>query len=401
MGATTPIKRQGRDPVAGRRCGDERGIALAIAIFALVLLAAVVAGGYFTATQEFQIGRSMRSLTSSFYAGEAAVHEVLEDWDPLVFGVLAVGDSVMYGPVDLPGGGSYDATVVRVGEPSDSIKRYFYIEVEGRPSGSNLGARRQAVVVRAMFPDVCCPFAAATVYSSITFGGGGGSQPINGNNQDPPGVWPAAVCTGLPTDNAAGALVDVSTTIDPSEAINRIAGQPGTLVTTLDPVGMLTFNGLTYNDLVGMADHTFVGDHTMFDSNPTLDGSGACNGTNPNNWGEPDNPAHPCYDHFPIIHVTGTLSLRGAGSAQGILLADGGIEFIGPYDFYGIAISKGTFEMSGQTDFWGGVIVAGALRFSGSSPSLKLSRCAAERAQRLSNLGRPRLVAPRSWVELF
>lgn len=376
---------------------DERGFALAITIFALVLLAAIVAGGYFSATQEYQIGRSMRSLTSSYYAGEAGIRQVVADWDPLLFDGMAVGDTVTFGPTQVAGGGNYSAMVMRVGEASDSIKRYFYIEVVGQPRGPHLGARRQAVVVRAIYPDICCRFAATTVLGSIGFGGGG-SPIISGFDQNPP-VWPASTCSGIPTEDVAGARVDSSTTISDS---SKIEGAPTAIITdSLSVAGMLTFNGLTYDDLVAMADHEFAGNYTMYDSNPTLDASGACDGSNPTNWGEPDDPGHPCFDYFPIIHVTDTLFLEGSGSAQGILLVEDGIKFNGPYEFYGIAISRGVMEMGGPTDFWGGAIVTGNMRFNGATPRFWVSQCAVARAQRLSKLGRPRLVAPRSWVELF
>jgi hypothetical protein len=126
-----------------RRLRDESGFALAMAVFALVLLAAVVAGGYFSASQEFQIGRGMRSVTTSFYSGEAGILQVLDQWDPVAYGALQPGDTQIVGPVSFEGGGSYTAFVVRVG--SDSAKRYYYIEAVGRPPGANQGQRRQHV----------------------------------------------------------------------------------------------------------------------------------------------------------------------------------------------------------------------------------------------------------------
>ncbi len=107
------------------RLKDTGGFALAIAVFALVLLAAIVAGGYFSATQELQIGRSMRSLTSSFYTGETGVREVIADWNPALYTTLAIGDTVRFGPTTISGGGEYSVAVIRVGAPADSAKRYF------------------------------------------------------------------------------------------------------------------------------------------------------------------------------------------------------------------------------------------------------------------------------------
>jgi hypothetical protein len=122
-----------------RRLQDEAGFALAMAVFALVLLAAVVAGGYFSASQEFQIGRGMRNVTTSFYAGEAGILQVLDQWDAGAYSTLQPGDTNTVGPITFEGGGSYTASVVRVG--TDSVKSYYYIEAVGRPPGPNQGQR--------------------------------------------------------------------------------------------------------------------------------------------------------------------------------------------------------------------------------------------------------------------
>ncbi len=379
------------------RLRDEGGFALAMAVFALVLLAAIVAGGYFSASQEFHIGRGMKSTTASFYAGEAGIREILDDWDPQTYAALAPGDSVTIGPFAFEGGGSYEATVVRVGSAADSVKRYFYIESVGRPPGPSVGERRQAVVVRANFPDLCCD-AAARVRDRTLFSGG--AQPIiTGFNNDPPGVWPASVCTNIPGDSAPGVITwRLSNVNDPS----RVTGVPDIFVdptqTTIPSV--IDSGDLIYSELIAIADHTFNGDLSFNNSVPsTVDGE--CDGSDPLNWGEPDNPGHPCFDYYPIIRVTGDLNLTGAGTAQGILLVDRDLNINGPFTFYGIAIVQGDLNMGGPIDFYGGALVGDDLTFSGATPRFWLSRCASERAERLSKLTLPRMISPRAWVELF
>jgi hypothetical protein len=378
------------------RLQDQGGFALAMAVFALVLLAAVVAGGYFSASQEFQIGRGMRSITTSFYAGEAGILKVLDEWDPTVYNALQPGDSVTVGPYSFEGGGSFSARVVRVGAPADSVKRYFYIEAAGRPPSPSVGERRQSVIVRARYPDLCCA-GAVKVVKNVTFGGG--AQPIiSGLNNDPP-LWPASACAGIPGDSAPGVVQGPTGTVNDS---SRVLGSPVPIATdnTLTGPNLLVFGDLTYNDLVMLADHEFPAGFTLNNSQPSVI-DGKCNRSDPLNWGAPTSPSHPCFDYFPIIHVKGDLTLMGSGYAQAILLVDRDLYVNGPFEFYGIALVKDDLFMSGAVDFYGGAYVKDDVWFNGATPRFWLSRCAAERAERLSKLTRPQLLTRRAWVQLF
>ncbi|UCF20837.1 MAG: hypothetical protein JSU87_05360 [Gemmatimonadota bacterium] len=382
------------------RLRDQGGFALALAVFALVLLAAVVAGGYFSASQEFQIGRGMRSMTSSFYAAEAGIREVLDDWNPLTYGALEAGDSMLIGPMTFEGGGSYTAKIKRVGITADSVKRYFYIETAGRPPGAGLGERRQAVIARVRYPNICCN-AAVVAFESVRFGGGG-SRTVEGMNVSPSG-WPASACAGFPTDDAPGVIVQAVDSIFGFDQPNMITGSPAKIVAfpSMTFNGIFNFGDLSYNDLVALADHTFAGEVILSDSEPTVDANGRCDRSNNRNWGAPDSPGHPCFNYFPILHFMSDVDLRGSGSAQGILLVDDDLFIRGSFDFYGIAIVKDDIVMSGPSDLWGGVILGDDLQLSGGPSHLRLSRCVTERAERFSNLSRPRLISPRAWIELF
>lgn len=390
------------------RLHDSGGFALAMAVFALVLLAAVVAGGYFSASQEFQIGRAMKSLTTSFYAGEAGIYDVLEDWEPAVYNWIAPWETLTVGPVTFEGGGSYISRVVRVGSAADSAKRYFYIEAVGRPRGPNLGERRQAALARARFPTFCCD-AAVKVHDDVTLKPA--NQPlIDGGNSDPPGAWSSAACALYPPDSLPGVIYGSSTTIDTVEVIS---GWPS--ATVLDPsltrTNIFDFGDLNYDSLIAYADLTFdvgVGNTMSFaGSQPSVTASGKCNRDDPGNWGAPEDPSHPCFNYFPIVHVTGNLRLVGAGSAQGILLVGGSVDndsdarFSGPFDFYGIILTKDDLEFDGMGNLYGAAFVAEDLEMVNVKPRVYYSRCAVMRALRLSNLTRPRLLPRRAWVELF
>src|SRR6266513_4789515 len=60
---------------------DERGMALAVAIFAMVVVGALVAGAFFAGTQEQRVGENQRRVQTSFGVAEAGVQEVVLGWN--------------------------------------------------------------------------------------------------------------------------------------------------------------------------------------------------------------------------------------------------------------------------------------------------------------------------------
>src|SRR5258705_432795 len=63
-----------------RTVRNERGMALPISIFALVIVGALVAGALFAGTQEQRVGDSSRRLQQSFGVAEMGVNDVVRGW---------------------------------------------------------------------------------------------------------------------------------------------------------------------------------------------------------------------------------------------------------------------------------------------------------------------------------
>src|SRR2546427_4822438 len=63
---------------------NERGMALAVAIFALVVVGALVAGAFFAGTQEQRVGENSRRVTQSFGVAETGLNEIIRNWQPQV-----------------------------------------------------------------------------------------------------------------------------------------------------------------------------------------------------------------------------------------------------------------------------------------------------------------------------
>jgi hypothetical protein len=79
--------RHSRRPLAT----DERGIALAMAVFALVVIGALVAGTFFAGRLEQRTGLNSMFAEQSFELAEAGATEVLANWAPATFNGLPPG----------------------------------------------------------------------------------------------------------------------------------------------------------------------------------------------------------------------------------------------------------------------------------------------------------------------
>ena len=379
------------------RLRDEAGIALAVAVFAMVVLAAIVAGGYYSAGQEYQIGRAMKSVTASFYAAEVGIAELVNGWEPATYNAMLPGDTLPLGPLVLEGGARFSAIAVRVDDDSNPLKRYFYLESVGTPP-VGLGERRQAATARTRFHEqICCGAAATVLFTVDTVQSA--TQPLISGLDRIPTPWPPSVCTDFPLADAAGLIVQNLSNVglQPGE----IEGNPSTIQDpSMTLVSMFTFADIDYADIQQLADHELPGGSNP-NVSPSLDVNGACDRTDPTNWGAPEDPNHPCFDYFPIIHVSGVVQLSGNRAGQGILLADDDVRIAGPFRFYGPILALDDLELAGRAEVIGGAVVGEDLLYSGNKPRLKYSQCAVKRAVRLSRLANGHLLPRRAWVEIL
>src|SRR6266700_3889390 len=73
-----------------KRIRNERGMALAIAIFALVIVGALVAGAFFAGTQEQRVAENSKRLQQSFGAAEMGLNEVIRNWRPVALNKMGI-----------------------------------------------------------------------------------------------------------------------------------------------------------------------------------------------------------------------------------------------------------------------------------------------------------------------
>ena len=78
---------------------EQRGFALPVAVFALVIVGVITTGGFFMARQEGRIGVASEHAGMAFYLTEQSLVDVIGGWDRELFGALpSWGDTTMTEP---------------------------------------------------------------------------------------------------------------------------------------------------------------------------------------------------------------------------------------------------------------------------------------------------------------
>ncbi len=377
---------------------DERGMALAVAIFALVVVGALVAGAFFAGTQEQRVGENQRRVQTSFGIAEAGAQERVLVWDPATMNRIKQypESSVAIANQPAPGGtGRYSGTTYRLGP------NIFLLDITGQDARSYSGAiaggggARQRIGLIARIAPV-----EFGIRASLTTQGGvsvGGNATIVGTDQNPAG-W--ASCD--PPGPAQAGVRDNGGTVGTSGAGTVTGVPPVVNDPSITSSSFTTFGGSTYAQLSARANISIAGGN--INTAPSTV-NGLCNTNDPYNWGDGHNPAGPCGNYFPIIHSTGSITINNT-QGQGILLVDGDLTVNGAWDFYGIVIIQGDLKTAGgggaDAHFWGGVMAKNAdlstQNLSGHA-TLNFSSCSILAALQAQSPISP--MRQRGWVQLF
>src|SRR6267378_4331503 len=386
---------------------DERGMALAVAIFAMVVVGALVAGAFFAGTQEQRVGENQRRVQTSFGVAEAGAQETVLSWDPStknkrpLYCPCVGGDSVPIPSVGADtvapnGSGRYFGNSFKLGP------NIFLIDVTGRDKASAAGAiaggggARQRIGLITRIAPVQFGIAA-----SLTTQGGvslQGNANVNGADQIPTG-WASCDPPGVAMPGIRDNGGNVTT-----GGNGNVVGNPAVVNDpTLDNTDFTQFGGATYAQMTARATITLPSGN--YKTQPVLNGAGDCDNTVLTNWGDGQNPGSKCADYFPIIHIAGSATLNG-DQGQGILLVDGDLNVQGSYQFFGIVIIQGDLKTAGggSTDahFWGGVMAKNAdlsIQNLSGKATLNYSSCSINAVlQATSPIS---MMRSRGWVQLF
>lgn len=399
---------------------NERGLALALTLFALVIMGALISAAFVVTRHDRAAADNSVYAGQAQTAAEAGLANLHATWDPVIHNVLPVWDGT---PATEWSGG------VRLvnGDPSlswvDSVRRLNTQLYLARSTGRRTAAGGQvlAELTVAQFFRLVKPTigvnAAITVMDPVTFNGN--SFLVTGINHNPAN-WGSGECPAVDpgnTDDVVGVRSATTTGVQNQDHDN-VFGFP-TRDAPYDPtITSATFQNFldyTYQTLAGQPGVKTLPLTTPYNGvAPVVDNSttpATCDRAAPLNLGEPrrnppDAGAVPqCYGYFPVTHGTGSSTKFASNTrGQGTLLIDGDLELAGGFEWVGLIIIRGKMKINGNGNkITGAILAEGVDLLTAGSVSgnveVKFSSCAIERAVGGASLARP--LGQRSWAQLY
>ena len=363
-------------------------MALVLALGSIVVIGAVVAGGFYVASRDVRIGRSTTAQERAQLRAERALNAVRERFeDPALRPNIAVdGGSLNYDY------GTSSARVTRLNSNAYLISAL----ATATANGSDAARRRVSLMMVRRVPEM-------TFMGALTVRGDtkiGGNSLISGNDANPAG-WD---CPPAGTAKA-GIVTPVSNPIDYSgcKESTCIAGSPKVEANDIAAKDETYFQygNSSWDELKTYARIVPAGTYSQI--MPTYKADGSCNLID-SNWGDPvkGGGATACENYYPIIYVPGDMHITG-GMGQGVLLVEGDLDVQGGFEFYGPVIVRGTLRTAGTGGHFNGGVMAANVNLDVSTvlgdAVVNYSNCAITAA--LAGSASPRLVSQRAWAELF
>ncbi len=380
---------------------DERGMALAIALFAIVVIGALVAGTAFAGQMEMGGGRSAMAATQAVEQAEIGVAQAFENWD-VNWNSLAVLESSPYRTITSGAGREqYTINVTRLGGV------LFYVKSTGArlgPTGQVLASRDLGQLARMTVPDVEVD-AAVEGMGDVRVGG---SSTVSGIDSNPAG-WGS--CTGPLTDVPG---VRASGEVE-QNGLAQIIGAPSPTYPYVANDTTVTPQEFTdvYDALIGSVTKTLAGGtyNGMAPDTTLVDPGSVCKRSDDNNWGEPGDPAFipiitKCRSYMPVILFTGDVQIN-TGRGQGVLIVQGNLRIQGTLIFDGIILATGNIDFHGtggtSSRIYGGLFSAnsadvGDLISITGAPVITYSSCAVAAVLAAAGTGVP--LARRGWFQI-
>ena len=372
---------------------NERGMALAVAIFALVVIGALVAGTFFAGRLEQQSGQNTLYASQASEAAEAAIAQSLGGGltSSQMLDLAPDGAWATLSTVSL-GGHTVGTPLVR--RLTESVWLLQGVGERDDAGGSVLARRSLGQLVRLNMANIKVK-AGLTAIGKVTVSG---NSTVSGYDATPT-EWAGEDC---PTpDDVAGVLYNGQVTQQGSAIIDGEPRREQDNTLTADNI----LGGSDFAQLKAMAT-LILGGNVSGLAPVTTGDPPVCDDSIENNWGAPTDKASPCFDYFPVVYHEGDLSIQGSGAGQGILLVEGNLNVQGTIDFYGPVIVTGGVNIRGTgTDdvkFYGGVLAQDVTlddtKLAGNA-MVNYSSCAIRRA--LQGSAKPIPLTERSWVQLY
>jgi hypothetical protein len=408
-----------------RAAMPRRGVALPIALAAIIAVAALISGVFFAAIQEHRVGRNSLVAQQAMNAAEVGLNSIVSSWSSRMTDTLKVGKAVVLADTTIDG-----ATVKR-----DYVKvsHTTYLVTSTAIAGDQSKAmKRLQTTIRIETPDF-------KIMGALTGRGGdtvAGAANVNGTDVSPagwdcppPGPMAAGLVVGDSAINAKAMGTCQTTTKGVSTQFTCVTGDPKVKDSTalVNDLNTYTqFGGFNYDSLVSIADKQFTAEPltgSFAAIRPSTTGTpAACNYADQYNWGavipSSGDPTirGPCSDYYPIIHLKGQpadgiWSLDGGGlsgtGGQGILLVDGDLAIAGMFQWTGIILTKGSFRLTGANPniprITGAVMAMNTVtptkgNFVSGDVVLQFSRCAVNQVTAKRSRAIP--MKKRGWTDL-
>jgi hypothetical protein len=372
---------------------NERGMALAVAIFALVVIGALVAGTFYAGRLEQQTGQNGFYSVQAAEAAQGAATQYIQAQNGTTLTAIPTGSTSSGAQVSV-GQAVATPTITRL---TGSVWLVSAIG-ERRTGTKTLASRSVAQLYRLNTAQISVK-AGLTAIGKVTVSG---TSEVYGWDVTPPS-WlvgsPAVECPA--TDDVAAVHYNGQITQQGSAVIR---GDPNREQdSTMTAANML--GGSTFNDLKAMATKVLTGNVSGLAA-VTTGTPPVCDTSVESNWGAPADKTSPCFTYFPILYHYGDLSISGTGAGQGILLVEGNLNVQGRIDFYGPVIATGGVNIRGtgsdDVKFYGGVMAQDVTlddtKLTGNA-MINYSSCAIRRALQGSALPIP--MTERSWIQVY
>ena len=377
------------------RLKNERGMALAVALFGLVIIGTLVAGTFFSGQLEQQSGQNTIYAGQAAEAAEAGISDAVGTMTPTnLLGLVAGGPATNLGTVSLGSGVDASRQLSRL---TSSLFLIRSVGSRRNAGGTVLATRSAGSMIRLVTPKLQMR-GGLTAVGQITVTG---NATVSGNDTTPPG-WQASGVECPPEADKGGVVYNGTLTQSGSSEIS--GAPPKQLDPTMTPANML--GGTTFDQLKALRTLTLTSNVSGVGPSLTTAVPAECKTTVQSNWGAPLNSASPCFNYFPIIYHYGDLSISGSGAGQGILLVEGNLNIQGQVSFFGPVIATGAVNVRGtgsdDVKFYGGLIASDVQlddsKLSGNATVL-YSSCANRRA--LQGSGVITRLSERGWIQLY
>jgi hypothetical protein len=375
---------------------NERGIALAVAIFALVVIGALVAGTFFAGRLEQQTGQNTVYAMQAGEVAEAGLADAVTSQTAASMLALPIDPTATTDLVSTSFGSPHLSAANKITRLTDNVFLVKSVGTLTNASNGVMAVRSLGQLIRLVELEITVN-AGLTALGDVKVTGGAEVTGIDGV----PPLWSAQSVDCPATADVTG--VRYNNGLLTTSGNSSVHGSPESV---LDPTLSTANMRAEFDKLKALATLTVI------NGNPAATGPAyvglppKCDTSVETNWGEPTLQTDPCFGYFPIIYHNGDLKLQG-GRGQGILLVEGDLAASGGMVFYGPVYVTGTLSTTGNSGqgakFYGGVIAGNValddLTKLAGGALVSYSSCAIKRA--LQNSATPTMLSQRSWIQLY